>query len=90
MINSAIIEDLHDRNQRYMYISFGTDCTKYGWYRDLLDVMPSVASLDGTSGADTFISWMQRTSVPYKIVSVFANTDFTNEVNINDYPELFI
>ena len=90
MINSAIIEDLHDSNLRYMYISFDAFCTKYGWYSSLLDVIPSVADLDGSCGADTFISWMQRTSIPYKIVSVFANTDFTDEVNIDTYPELFI
>ena len=90
MIKSAIIEDMHDLNLRYMYISFGAFRTKYSWYRDLLDVMPSVARLQGISGADTFMSWMQRTSVPYEVVSIFANDDFTGELHIDDYPELFI
>ena len=90
MIKSAIIEDLRDPTFRYMYISFGAFRTKYDWYSSLLDVMPSVARLDGSCAADTFISWMQRTSIPYEIVSVFANADFTDEVNIDDYPELLI
>ena len=90
MINSAIIEDIHDPISRYMYISFGAFCTKYGWYRSLLDVIPSVASLDGSCGADTFISWMQHTSINHKIISIFANDDFTDELRIDDYPELFI
>jgi len=90
MIKSAIIEDIYDPKLRYMYISFGALCTKYGWYSSLLDVIPSVASLDGNSGADTFISWMQRTSTKHKIISIFANNDFTDELRIDDYPELFI
>lgn len=90
MIKSAIIEDLRDPTFRYMYISFGALRTKYDWYSSLLDVMPSVARLDGSCGADTFISWIHVTSTPYKIISVFANDDFTDEVNIDDYPELFI
>ena len=90
MINSAIIEDLDDNHQRYMYISFGMHRTRYGWYTSLLGVMPSVASLDGESGADTFISWRQHTSINPKIISIFANDDFTDELRIDDYPELFI
>lgn len=90
MINSAIIEDLHDSSLRYMYISFDAFSTNYKWCNELLDVMPSITELREESGATTFISWMQRTRIPYEIVSVFANADFTDEVNINDYPELLI
>ena len=90
MIKSVIIEDIHDPNLRYMYISFDALCTKYGWYSSLLDVIPSVADLVGNSGADTFTSWMQRTGINHKIISIFANDDFTDELRIDDYPELFI
>ena len=90
MIKSAIIKDLHDSRLRYMYISFGMFKTRYRWYARLLDVMPSVANLDGDSGADTLISWMQHANIVYSIISIFANDDFTDEVNIDDYPELFI
>ena len=90
MIKSAIVKDMHDSRLHYMYLSFGAVCTKYSWYRDLLDVMPSVASLAGISGADTFMSWMKYTSIEYKIISIFANDDFTGELRIDDYPELFI
>lgn len=90
MIKSAIIEDIHDPFLRYMYLSFGMRRTRCSWYASLLDVMPSVASLDGNSNADTLISWMQRTSTKHKIISIFANDDFTDELRIDDYPELFI
>lgn len=90
MIKSAIIKDLHDSRLRYMYISFGMFKTRYRWYARLLDVMPSVANLDGNSDADTFISWMQHTGTKLKIISIFANDDFTDELRIDDYPELFI
>ncbi len=90
MINSAIIEDLNDNNQRYMYISFGTHCIRYSWLSSLLDVMPCVAYLDGTSDANTFLHWLQYTNIKYNIISVFANDDFTGELRIDDYPELLI
>ena len=90
MIKSAIVKNMHDSRLRYMYISFGAVCTKYNWYRNLSDVIPSVASLNGISGADTFMSWMKYTSIKYKIISIFANDDFTGELRIDDYPELLI
>lgn len=90
MVKSAIIEDIHDPHLRYVYISFGILRTRYGWYASLLNVMPPVADLSGSTKADMFISWIQSTRTNYKIINIFANDDFTDELRIDDYPELLI
>ena len=88
MINSAIIEDLHDRNQRYMYISFSPTCkAKYAWTNKLTSKPSDFRVSDGSQ---TFSDWMRYTSIKYRIIGVFTDSNFTDEASIDDYPELFV
>ena len=91
MINSAIIEDLRDHYTRYLYISFYTNREAHYSWETRLVYNPSKLELPKRSDTYvTFFELLQHYTNTRRLIGIFTDHHFTDEIPLTDYPELFI